>query len=211
MRRFKVLVIDDHRLMLEAVAAALAGEHEFEIVGQATSADEALRLARQHMPDVALVDIRMPGVDGLECITQLRAIHPRIKLVVLSGVEDQTIVNRAFARGATAFVSKLIDPRDLAATLRQVVEGTVVAAAPLQPRSARESQLTDREREVLQHVASGAANREVGRQLALSDQTVKYHLSRIYAKLGVPGRVEAVRVALRDDLVELDADAPTLR
>jgi DNA-binding NarL/FixJ family response regulator len=198
MGRSRLLVVDDHRLMLSAVSAALGDDSDFEIVGEATCTDEAVDLARREKPDVALVDIRMPQTDGLECIEQLRMIHPDIKVIVLSGVEDQATVNRAFARGASAFVSKLIDPRDLAATIRQVVEGTVVAAAPA-PAGARDSLLTERELEVLRQVASGASNREIGRQLSLSEQTVKYHLSRIYAKLGVPGRVEAIRVGLRDE------------
>ena len=201
---WRVIVVDDHRLMVEAVHAALADEPQFELVGGASSGDAALELARAEAPDIALVDLRMPGMSGLECIAALRRAQPHLVVVVLSGNDDPAVVRQALDAGASAFVSKLVDPRDIAATLRQVVEGTVVSPAPLHRRaeSTPLADLTERELAVLRSVAAGAPNKEVGRLLYISEPTVKYHLGRIYAKLGVAGRVDAVRVALAENLIE---------
>ena len=207
MGQWKVIVVDDHQLMLEAVRAALAGEDEFEIVAEAGSGAAALELARQHSPDLVLLDLRMPGMSGIECIKELKADHPRAHVVVLSGVDEPMVVRQAIDAGASAFISKLVDARDLASTLRQVIEGTVVSPAPALPEGDGPTfeALTERELAVLRHAAAGAPNKEIGRLLCVSEQTVKYHLSRIYDKFGVAGRVDAVRFAVARNLVGVDS------
>jgi DNA-binding NarL/FixJ family response regulator len=127
MRR-KVVVVDDHQLMLEAVRAALAAP-DFEIVGEARSGEEALELVEEHNPDLVLLDIRMPGMAGLECLAALRARRPDTMVVVLSGVDDPAVERQALDGGASAYVSKLLDPRDLAETLRGLIGDDVGAGA----------------------------------------------------------------------------------
>ena len=207
MRQLRIIVVDDHQLMVEAVRAALADAEDIVIVGEAQTGDDALALARRECPDLAIVDLRMPGISGAECIAGLRREHPQIRVVALSGLDDPGAVRQALDAGASAYVSKLIDPRDIAATLRQVVEGTVVSPGPSASANghAPDRGLTSRELEVLRHVAAGASNKEIGRILHLSEQTVKYHLSRAYSKLGVAGRVDAIRLALEEQLIELES------
>ena len=192
-------MIDDHQLMLDAVAAALSDASELEIVAEGRSGAEAIELARLHRPDIVVLDLHMNGMSGIECIAALASEEQPPKIVVLSGVDDQATIRQALANGAAAFVSKLVDPRDLASTLRQVLEGTVVSPAP-EPANALPA-LSGRELEVLRHAAAGAPNKEIARVLCLSEQTVKYHLGRVYTKLGVPGRVDAVRLAVAHELV----------
>jgi DNA-binding NarL/FixJ family response regulator len=209
MRRLRVLVADDHQLMIDAVRAAFAADaDDIEVVGEATSTAAVLSRVPDLVPDVVLLDIGMPGSDGLSCLRTLRARHPKVKVIMLSGRDDDGVKRTAMRLGASAFVSKLVDPRDLASVVRQVVEGTVVVPPPPAPPLGLEgplATLTEADRRVLGVLASGdgTANREIGRRLGMSEQAVKYHLSRIYRKLGVSGRVEASRIAYSIDL-ELD-------
>ena len=120
MRRLKVLIADDHELMLEAIRIALAqATDEFEVVASTSRGPQVLPLVGQMQPDIVVLDLRMPGMDGLTCLEHLRKRHPNVKAVVLSGVEDPAVVRSAFARGATAFIRKHIDPRDLPALMQE--------------------------------------------------------------------------------------------
>jgi two-component system, NarL family, response regulator DevR len=210
MRRLRVLVADDHQLMIDAVRAAFAADaDDIEVVGEATSTADVLSQVPGVLPDVVLLDIGMPGSDGLSCLRTLRALYPKVKVIMLSGNDNDAVKQTAMRLGASAFVSKLVDPRDLASVVRQVVEGTVVVPPPLASPLGLEgllATLTEADRRVLGMLASGdgTANREIGRRLGMSEQAVKYHLSRIYRKLGVNGRVEAARIAYSTDL-ELDS------
>src|SRR6266542_397531 len=126
MRRLKVLVADDHELMLEAIRIALAqAGDEFEIVAMTSRGPQVLPLVAQTQPDLVLLDLRMPGMDGLTCLELLRKRHPGVTAVVLSGVDAPDVVRSAFNRGAKAFIRKHIDPRDLPSALRQAMQGTV--------------------------------------------------------------------------------------
>lgn len=212
MDRVRVLVVDDHQLVLEAVRAALEAEPELEVVGEALSGSEALALVDRLRPDVVLLDLRMPVMDGLRCLEELsvRARAPRV--VVLTGHDDPSLAQDVLERGASAFVSKHIDPRDLAAVLRQVVEGTVVSQAAFAgegraERSAREAGLTARERDVLAALAEGRSNKQIALALHVSEQAVKYHLTNLYRKLDAANRVEALRRATELGLVDARARA----
>ncbi len=126
MRRLKVLVADDHELMLEGVRVALAqAQDEFEIVAMTTRGQQVLPLVARTQPDLVLLDLRMPGMDGLTCLELLRQRHPAVKVIVLSGVDAPDVIRSAFNRGAVAFVRKHVDPRDLPSVLRQALSGTV--------------------------------------------------------------------------------------
>ncbi|HET9673539.1 MAG TPA: response regulator transcription factor [Gaiellaceae bacterium] len=211
MGQLRLLVVDDHQLMLEAIRSALAGEDEIDVVGEARSGYEALVLARDAAPDIVLLDLRMPGMDGVQVLEELRKRFPSVRVVALSGSDDEELTREVLARGASAFVSKSVDPRDLAAVLRQVAEGTVTSnviesGERRSERAAREAGLTERESEVLAGLAEGRSNKQIALQLRVSEQAVKYHLTNVYRKLSTSGRVEALRRA--NELGLVDTRAP---
>jgi DNA-binding NarL/FixJ family response regulator len=204
MKGLKVLVADDHRLMLDALRLALSGTDGIELVGVTSEGRKVLPLVGQLHPDVVLLDFRMPDMDGLAVLDRLRERHPDVKVVMLSGSDDPELIQEALRRGASAFVLKQIDPADLPAAIRQAVAGTVYRtlgrdeSTPEPPAAAG---LTPKERDVLARMAKGLSNAEIGRELWLSQLTVKFHLTNIYRKLGVANRTEAARAALERGLV----------
>jgi DNA-binding NarL/FixJ family response regulator len=206
MRRLKVLVVDDHRLMLEAIRVQLEREDDISVVGCVDSGEPVVALVGQTGPDVVLLDVRMPGMDGLTVLEQLQARYPSIAVVMLSGIEDPALVRAALERGAAAFVLKGIDPRDLAGAVRQVMRGTIFRALDRPGVGAlsalEEAGLSPRELSILQALESGGSNREIAERLFVAEQTVKFHLTNIYRKLGVSSRTEAVHYAYANGLVE---------
>jgi DNA-binding NarL/FixJ family response regulator len=208
MRRLKILVADDHELMLEGVRLALAeSQDEFEIVATTTRGPQVLPLVAQTQPDLVLLDLRMPGMDGLTCLELLRQRHPGVKTIVLSGIDAPDVIRSAFNRGAVAYVRKHIDPRDLASVLRQVRNGTVThqtfgERAESESLPAKDAGLSDREMSILRGLGEGLSNKQIAKQHWLAEQTVKFHLTNIYRKLGVSTRTEAVHVAYRRGLLE---------
>jgi two-component system nitrate/nitrite response regulator NarL len=200
LRPIRLLLADDHALVLQAVRFALEPEAEIEIVGEARSGSEVLPRVAETEPDVVLLDIRMPGLDGLQLLDRLGKQYPETKVVILSGVEEPELAAEALRRGAKAFLGKGIDPADMAPVLRRVVEGEVVtesfgAAAGESVRAAEEFGLTGREGEILERVATGRSNKQIAAEFWLSEQTIKYHLTNVYRKLGVSSRTEAARFA----------------
>ena len=208
MRRLKVLIADDHELMVEAVRLALAeSQDEFEIVATTTRGQQVLPLTAQCQPDLVLLDLRMPGMDGLTCLELLRQRHPNIKTIVLSGVDEPNVIRSAFTRGAVAFIRKQVEPRDLPSALRQAVQGTV--SQPIfgeveqtQTATADDVGLSERELSILTALGEGMSNKQIAGQLWLAEQTVKFHLTNIYRKLNVATRTEAVNAAYRRGLLE---------
>jgi DNA-binding NarL/FixJ family response regulator len=203
MAKIKVLVTDDHRLVVEAVTAALEHEDGIEVVGTALCAEQALSLVGRTAPDVVLLDIAMPQMDGIRCLELIRERYPKVKVVMVSAVDDPRVVRQALQRGASAFVTKRVDPRDLAAVLRQTTEETVYSAAPPPDRAAAEAvKLTRSELAVLRAAAQGLPNKQIAAELTVTQQTVKFHLTKIYRKLGVANRTEAMRYAYRHGLLD---------
>jgi two-component system, NarL family, response regulator YdfI len=208
MRRLKVLVADDHELMLEGVRLALAqAQDEFEIVAVTTRGPQVLPLVARTQPDLVLLDLRMPGMDGLTCLELLRQRHPGVKAIVLSGVDAPDVIRSAFNRGAVAFVRKHVDPRDLPSVLRQALNGTVThqtfgEPAETEAETAKDAGLSEREMSILRALGEGLSNKQIAKRHWLAEQTVKFHLTNIYRKLGVGTRTEAVHVAYRSGLLE---------
>jgi DNA-binding NarL/FixJ family response regulator len=206
MRRLKVLVVDDHRLMLEAIRVQLEREDDISVVGCVDSGETVVALVGQTGPDVVLLDVRMPGMDGLTVLEHLQTRYPSIAVVMLSGIEDPALVRAALERGAAAFVLKGIDPRDLAGAVRQVMRGTIFRALDRPGVGAlsalEEVGLSPRELSILEALESGGSNREIAERLFVAEQTVKFHLTNIYRKLGVSSRTEAVHYAYANGLVE---------
>jgi DNA-binding NarL/FixJ family response regulator len=199
-RPIRLLVADDHALVLQAVRLALETHPDLEIVAEAKSGSEVLPRVAESDPDVILLDIRMPGIDGLELLDRLRDREPEARVVVLSGVEDPELAAEAVRRGAKAFVGKGVDPTELAPILRQVFEGAVLTDSVGSGSSgahavADDLELTPRELEILERVATGRSNKQIAHEFFLSEQTIKYHLTNVYRKLGVGSRTEAARFA----------------
>jgi DNA-binding NarL/FixJ family response regulator len=200
----KVLLADDHRLIIEALRCVFETTEEFEVVAEATSGSQVAPLVSRTNPDVVLLDINMPGIDGLKCLDAIRARNESTKVVILSGVDDDETIHAALKRGASAFVAKHVDPRDLPSVIRQVVEGSVYHAVHAVDESSDDPEgvgLTPSEQRVLDALAQGLSNKEIARSLWLTEQTVKFHLTRIYRRLGVANRTDAVRYAYEHRLV----------
>ena len=207
--RLKVLIADDHRLIIAGIRRALEAEESFEVVGEATTGAQVLPLVGRADPDVVLLDLRMPKMDGLQCLEQLRTRHPDIKVVILSVFADEEHIRMALSRGASGYIVKTVNPRDLPSAIRQAVDGTVFHAVGMpevtEDSEARAAGLTEREVSILKAVALGLSNQAIGKELWVTEQTVKFHLTNIYRKLGVANRTEAARYAYQHGLVESPA------
>ena len=193
----KIVLADDHRLMLEGIRQALELDGTFEVVGEAYHGADVIPLVARLDPDVVLLDMRMPGGDGLSILSRIRERFPKVKVVMCSMGANLDRVQAAFKRGACGYVIKTVDPRDLASAIRQAVQGTINYES-----AAKAVGLTDRELEIMRAVARGLSNRAVARELWVAEQTVKFHLTNIYRKLGISNRTEAARWAIDRGLNE---------
>jgi DNA-binding NarL/FixJ family response regulator len=205
----RVLIADDHQLIVDGIKRALEDAGGFEIVGEVSSGSQVLPMVGRASPDLVLLDLRMPGADGLTCLAQIKKRHPAVKVVVLSVSTDEKVIQTVLQRGAAAYVVKSVNPVDLPSVLRQAMDGTVYSAVGLPDRNesaARAAGLTDRETAILAALARGLSNEAIGKELFVAEQTVKYHLTNIYRKLGVANRTEAARLAYQNGLVESPID-----
>lgn len=203
----RVLVVDDHPLFREGVAHSLTGEPDVALVGQAASGEEALRLARDLLPDVLLLDITMPGKGGIAAAVEIATACPAVKIVMLTVSEDEDDLLAAFKAGARGYVLKGVSARELANVVRAVAGGEVYVSPSLAAGMLVElthgrppdplSELTKREREILRLVAEGLTNREIGERIYLAEKTVKHYMTNILGKLHVRSRVEAALLAAR--------------
>jgi DNA-binding NarL/FixJ family response regulator len=215
MNTIRVLLADDHSIFRSGVAAALADQPDIQVVGEASNGLEALAKARELVPDVILMDISMPGMDGLEATGRIKAELPQVKIVILTIAEEDQSLFEAIKNGAQGFLLKNVEPGPLAEMLRGVVQGKAPmsggTAAKILAEFARQAQevgaatrptarLSGREREVLGLVASGATNKDIAATLGISTSTVKNHLQKILDKLHLENRVQAAAFALREGL-----------
>jgi DNA-binding NarL/FixJ family response regulator len=202
----RVVIADDHRLILDGVRRALEDDGGFEIVGETQSGNEVLDLVAETSPDLVVLDVRMPELDGLACLDQLRSRFPEVKVVMLSASTSPDLVETALRRGASAYVVKSVDPADLPSTLRQVASGTVFSSIAVPssggPTAGQAAGLTDREIAILSALARGLSNDQIAKELWVAQQTVKFHLTNVYRKLGVKSRTEALRRAYQLGLVD---------
>ena len=203
----RILVADDHPLFREGVVHSLTCEADFSIVGEAASGEEALRLARELLPDVVLLDIGMPGWDGLVTAEKITTACPATKIVMLTVVEDEDKLLAAFKAGARGYVLKGVSARELANVVRATAHGEVYVSPSLaagmmvaltrgRPSDPLE-ELTERELEILKLVGQGLTNREIGQRIHLSEKTIKHYITTILQKLQVRSRVEAALIAAR--------------
>jgi DNA-binding NarL/FixJ family response regulator len=200
----KVLVADDHPLILQGLRRTLEDCDDIEVVGEARSGTEVLPLVERRRPDVVLMDLRMPGLDGVACIRQIKQSAPDVKAVILSGCDDRPSIESAREAGASAYVIKSVSSIDIPALLRQVAAGYTLFQAPNDADDATQEDapaLTERELTILASVAAGLTTKAISSQLWVSEHTVKFHLTNIYRKLEVTNRSGAVRYAYEHGLV----------
>ena len=197
--------------MVEGTKQALERAGGFDVVGEAVSGGQVLPLVRRLKPDLVLLDLRMPQMDGLTCLTKIRKEFPDMKVAMLSVSQDPELIQTALKRGANAYIVKSIDPDDLAGALRQALEGNVFTTAGITEdpgeRAAKDAGLTERELGIVRAVARGLSNEAISKELWVAEQTVKFHLTNIYRKLGVTNRTEAARYAFEQGLVEPEPDS----
>jgi DNA-binding NarL/FixJ family response regulator len=203
----KVLVADDHPLILQGLRRALEACDDIDVVGEARTGTEVLPLVERRRPDVVVLDLHMPGMDGAACIAEIKRTSPEVKAIVLSASDERASIESATSAGASAYVIKSVSSVDIPALIRQVAAGYTVFQAPSDPGdaaapdAASEPGLTERELTILAAVASGLTTKAISGELWVSEHTVKFHLTNIYRKLGVRNRSGAVRYAYEHGLV----------
>lgn len=204
MANLTVVAVDDHKLMLEAIRAALADAEDIEVVGEAISGSEALPVIARTNPDVVLLDLLMPHMDGLTTLAHIRKRHPDVKVMILSAVDEPAQIQAALEQGAISFIVKRIDSHDLAAAIREAASGaafqTFGARSATDETAAKSVGITDSELRVLRAIAEGLSNKQIAEKLVVTEQTVKFHLTNIYRKLDVSNRTEAARYAYQHGL-----------
>lgn len=194
----RVLIVDDHAVVRDGLSRLLESAEGIEMIATAGDGAEAVAAVARDAPDVVLMDLSMPGVDGIEATRQLAASHPEVGVVVLTSFDDQRRILEALRAGAAGYLFKDASPDEIIAAIRSVREG----GAPLDPKAARvllDAQRTSspgralsaREREVLDHLATGLANKQIARRLGITERTVKAHLTSIFQQLGVTDRTQA--------------------
>ncbi|HEY3206849.1 MAG TPA: response regulator transcription factor [Gaiellaceae bacterium] len=202
----KVLLADDHRLILAGIRRALEEVEDLEVVGEAESGSQVLPLIHQTSPDLVLLDLRLPDMSGLACLDAIRQRYPEVKVVILSAFSDTEHIQAAFQRGATAYIVKSVNPVDLPSALRQALDQTVYQGVrvigDMGGQAGDSLGLTEREMSMLKALARGLSNQAISKEFWVTEQTVKFHLSNIYRKLGVANRTEAARFAYERGLVE---------
>ena len=199
----RILIADDHALMIRGVRDALAGVEDMEVVAEAATGPQALSLVARTRPDVVLMDVRLPGLDGMACLERIGRDHPNVKVLMCSASTDPTQIAAAFRLGAIAYIAKSVNPVDLPSAIRQACDKTVYHAFGLEVAADKGNplDLTEREQTILSAVADGLSNKAIGEKLWVTEQTVKFHLSNVYRKLGVGNRTAAVQVLREHGLV----------
>ncbi len=202
-----VVIADDHPLMVAGVRRVLERDDQIEVVGEAHSGPELIAMVDRRRPAVVVMDLRMPGMSGPTCIQRLRSAWPQLKIIVLSACEDRATIDGALSAGASSYVVKSVESGDVAALVRHAANDDVYHAGPRvrdldapldQPSS---PDLTSREHTILAAVAAGMTTAAISQELWVSEHTVKFHLTNIYRKLGVPNRAAAIRYAFDHQLV----------
>lgn len=218
MGRIRVLLADDHVLVRQGTRELLEREEDIEVVAEADDGEEAVRLATSQCPDVAIMDIAMPKLNGIEATRQIKALHPATAVLVLTAYDDDEYIFALLEAGAAGYLLKDVHANELIKAIRAVYGGESVLhpaiarkvinrlAQPADKRTEESAldQLTERELEVLRLGAKGMTNREIARELVISVRTVQAHLSNVFSKMGVGSRTEAVVHALRKGWLTLE-------
>ncbi|HUA39116.1 MAG TPA: response regulator transcription factor [Candidatus Sulfopaludibacter sp.] len=202
----RIVVADDHPIVRQGIVANVKEQRDMKVVAEGSDGDEALALIKRHMPDVVLLDLRMPRMDGLDVIAEVTALHLHTKVIVMTTFESQEDIQRAVRAGARAYLLKDCTQQTLLEAIRRVYLGEVFLLPQIAQKLVdriQKPQISPRELEVLKCVASGKSNKEIGVQLFIGEGTVKTHVASLLEKLGVTGRTSAVREAVRLGFVQM--------
>ena len=219
--RVRILIVDDHELARLGLASVLGTADWIEVVGGAADCASGMEAVRQLQPDVVLLDIRMPGMDGLACLPQMKAAMPQVAVIIVTFYDDRRYILEAIRQGASGYLLKDASAAEILDTIRRVVEGQLAIdpqllrealATPPEPAALADSpgaladaySLTPRERDVLGLVAEGLTNKEIGAQLSIAEDTVKKHVQNLIWKLRAADRTQAAIIALRVGLLARD-------
>ena len=205
----KILLVDDHAVVRSGFNKFLKVNKDFKLVGEAADGDEAVQMVSLHQPDVVLMDLMMPGKDGITATHDIHQKYPHVKVIALTSFAEQNMVQGALQAGAIGYLQKNVCAKELGYAIRSAFlgrmtlspEATEVLAQTVAQPQIRGEQLTERERDVLKCIVEGLKNKEIAERLVVSLGTVKFHISNIFHKLGIDSRVEAVKVALEQKLV----------
>jgi len=201
----RVLIADDHPVVREGLAAILRSEPDLQVVAEATDGVHACALYDQHLPDVVILDLRMPRKDGLQVVTELMSSRrPKPRIIVMTTYETEEDVRRALQAGAKAYLVKGALPEQILETVRRVAGGEALVPARIASvltESLSHPELSPRELQVLRQMAAGDSNKEIGQKLNITEHTVKAHVKAVLLKLGAIGRTEAIAVAMKRGLL----------
>ncbi|HYV82350.1 MAG TPA: response regulator transcription factor [Pyrinomonadaceae bacterium] len=202
----RVFSVDDHPLLREGIAALINNQPDMVLVGEAATGGEAIQRFKEHVPDVTLLDLRLPDMSGIDVLIAIRSEFPEARLVMLTTFEGDVEVQRALQAGARGYLLKNMPPSELLDVIRQVHAGKKrippeIASQLLEHMS--DEGLTEREVEVLREVADGNRNREIAERLFISEETVKVHIKHIMEKLGAADRTQAVAIGVRRGIIQL--------
>ena len=205
-KRIRILIADDHTVVREGLVSLVKRKSDMVVLAEASNGREAVDLWKQHHPDVTLLDLRMPEMDGVSAINEIREVDPNARIVVLTTYDGDEDIYRAIKAGAKAYLLKDTARDALVDCVRKVYAGETYLPPPLAAKLAERisgSALTPREMEVLQRMAAGKSNKEIGGELFISEGTIKSHIKGIFTKLDVVSRTEAVATATRRGLIQL--------
>ncbi len=203
----RVLTVDDHPLLREGIAVLIKGERDMELIAEASDGEEAIKQFRQHRPDVTLMDLQMPKLNGTEAINRIRNEFPNAKIIVLSTYSGDAQILRAIKAGARGYILKAYVGRELLEAIRSVHAGHKRIPAEIAAEladHAGDDALSSREMDVLRLIGSGNSNKQIADRLSIGETTVKSHITNILSKLGANDRAHAVTIGLQRGIIELD-------
>lgn len=204
--RIRILGVDDHPLLREGIAAIITSQPDMVLVSQAANGAEAIQQYREHRPDVTLMDLRLPDLNGIDVMIAIRVEFPEARIIMLTTFEGDVEIQRALEAGARGYLLKNMPPSELAQVIRQVHAGKKRIPPEIAAQLAEhmsDDNLTAREVEVLQQIAGGNRNRDIGDLLHISEETVKVHIKHIMDKLGAKDRTQAIAIAVRRGIIHL--------
>ena len=202
----RIFSVDDHPLLREGIEAIINNQPDMKMVAQAATGSQAIQMFGQHRPDVTLMDLRLPDMSGIDALIAIRSEYPDARIIMLTTFEGDVDIRRSLEAGARGYMLKNMPPKELVEGIRQVHRGRKRIPEEVAAHLAEyfgDDALTEREIDVLNHVASGQRNREIGLQLFISEETVKVHIKHIMEKLGASDRTQAVAIAIRRGIIQL--------